>query len=60
MLDLGIDPVALPMVLAGHYVGVGAVSISVTNLTIIVAMVVAFVLALLLPFPKNHDDGNER
>jgi hypothetical protein len=36
---------------AGKYLDWGVVSISVTNLLIIVAMVVVFVLALLLPFP---------
>jgi hypothetical protein len=37
---------------AGRYVQWGAIQISVTNLVIILAMVLLFVLALLLPFPK--------
>lgn len=41
---------------AGDYVHWGVVSVSVTNLLIIVGMVVVFVLALLLPFPKPHED----
>jgi hypothetical protein len=41
---------------AGKYVTWGVVSISLTNLTIIVLMIVVFVLALLLPFPHG-DEG---
>lgn len=36
---------------AGTYLDWGVVHISVTNLTILLAMVVVFVLALVLPFP---------
>jgi len=36
---------------AGSYLHWGVISISTTNLLIIVAMVVLFVLAILLPFP---------
>ena len=43
---------------AGHYLHWGVISISLTNALIIVAMVVVFVLALLLPFP--HGDGGRR
>jgi hypothetical protein len=39
----------------GTYVHWGVVSISVTNLSIIVAMVVVFVLAILLPFPHHEE-----
>ena len=42
--------------LAGHYLHWWVVSISLTNLLIIVAMVVVFVLALLLPFPHRGSD----
>lgn len=38
----------------GRYIQWGVVSISVTNLFIIVATIVVFVLAVLLPFP--HQD----
>jgi hypothetical protein len=38
---------------AGKYITWGVVSISLTNLLIIVLMVVVFVLALLLPFPQG-------
>ena len=43
-------------VLAGRYLDWGVISVSVTNAAIIVAMVVVFVLALLLPFPHDRDD----
>jgi hypothetical protein len=36
---------------AGTYVHWGVVSISLTNLLILVAMIVVFVLALVVPFP---------
>lgn len=36
---------------AGRYLHWGVISISMTNLLIIVAMVVLFVLAIVLPFP---------
>jgi hypothetical protein len=39
---------------AGKYVTWGVVSISVTNLLIIVLMVVVFVVALVLPFPTER------
>lgn len=37
----------------GHYVHWGVVQISVANLVVIALMVVTFVVALLLPFPKG-------
>jgi hypothetical protein len=40
---------------AGRYLHWGVVSISMTNLLIIAAMVVLFVLAVLLPFPKAKE-----
>ena len=39
---------------AGTYVHWGVVSISLTNLLIIVGMIVVFVLALVIPFPGDH------
>jgi hypothetical protein len=36
---------------AGHYVHIGVIRISATNLIIIAAMVAVFVAAILLPFP---------
>jgi hypothetical protein len=50
-------PQFLLTTLAGRYLDWGVISISVTNAAIIVAMVVVFVLALLLPFP--HDSGDD-
>ena len=45
---------------SGHYVHVGVFTISVTNLLIVVAMIVVFVLALVLPFPGASDvDAHE-
>jgi hypothetical protein len=40
---------------AGTYIHWGVVSISLTNLLIIVAMILIFVLALVLPFPAARD-----
>jgi len=39
---------------AGKYLTWGVVSVSVTNLLIILLMVVVFVLALVVPFPQGH------
>ena len=42
----------------GHYVHWGVIQISVANLVVIGLMIVIFVAALLLPFPKgrrHHD-----
>ena len=47
---------------AGKYVSWGVVSISLTNLLVILAMVVIFVLALVIPFPHDHEsppDGGD-
>lgn len=41
---------------AGRYLHWGVVQISVTNLIIILAMIALFVLAIVLPFPKAHED----
>jgi hypothetical protein len=38
----------------GHYVHWGVIQISVANLVVIIVMVVIFVAALLLPFPKGR------
>jgi hypothetical protein len=40
-----------------YYLHWGVIQISLTNLLIIVAMVVIFVLALVLPFPGSRDDA---
>jgi len=42
---------------AGHYLHWGVVSISLTNFSIIVAMLVVFVLALIIPFGRHHQDS---
>ena len=42
---------------AGTYLDWGVVHISVTNLLIIVLMVVTFVAALLLPFPRGSESA---
>ena len=38
-----------------HYVHFGGLSISVANLVVIVLMIVVFALAVVAPFPKDHD-----
>jgi len=46
---------------AGRYISSGVIQISVTNLVIIAAMIVVFVLALVLPFPGRHrHDSSDR
>jgi hypothetical protein len=37
----------------GHYLHWGVIQISVANFVVIVAMIVVFVAALLVPFPKG-------
>jgi hypothetical protein len=37
----------------GHYVHWGVIQISWANLLVIIAMIVVFVAAILLPFPKG-------
>jgi hypothetical protein len=44
---------------AGHYVHWGVVSVSLTNLLIIVAMVVLFALALVVPFGAGRPDDRD-
>jgi hypothetical protein len=38
----------------GHYVHWGVIQISVANLVVIAVMILIFLLALLLPFPKGR------
>ena len=40
---------------AGKYLSWGVLSISLTNLVIILTMVVIFALAVVLPFPHDRD-----
>ena len=51
------DPLTLMAAPAASatYVGTGWVSISVPNLVVILAMILIFVLAIMLPFPKDRD-----
>jgi hypothetical protein len=44
---------------AGKYLSWGVVSISLTNLLVLVAMVVVFVLALVIPFPRGHESPSD-
>lgn len=53
-------PALLSTATSGSFIHVGVVSVSVTNLLIVVAMIVVFVLALVLPFPGSTDLGPER
>ena len=52
-------PVAGP-VDVGHYVSWGVVQISVTNLAIVAAMLVVFVVAVVMPFGRGREprDGD--
>lgn len=43
-------------VVASSFIHVGVVQISVANLIVILAMIVVFVLALVLPFPHGRSD----
>jgi len=45
---------------AGRYISWGVVSISLTNLLVIIGMVVVFGLALVIPFPRDHESPPER
>lgn len=37
----------------GHYLHWGFIEISVANLVVIILMIVIFILAILLPFPRH-------
>ena len=54
---LALSPLAAAVDLnhTGHYVHWGVVQMSVANLVVIGIMIVVFVAALLLPFPKPRD-----
>jgi len=41
----------------GHYLHWGFIQISVANLVVILLMIVVFILAILLPFPKRKRGG---
>ena len=49
------SPALLSAASSGTYVHMGVFNVSLTNLLIIVAMIVVFVLALVLPFPGSSD-----
>ncbi|HTJ67060.1 MAG TPA: hypothetical protein VL551_05980 [Actinospica sp.] len=38
----------------GHYLNWGVIQLSVANLVVVAVMVVIFLVALLLPFPKGR------
>ncbi len=42
---------------SGHYFHWGSIQISAANLVVIALMVVVFVLAILLPFPRHGRRG---
>ena len=44
---------------AGKYVSWGVVSISLTNLLVILGMIVVFVLALIIPFPRDRGESSD-
>ena len=41
----------------GHYIHWGFIQISVANFVVILLMIVVFVLAILLPFPRRKGGG---
>jgi hypothetical protein len=43
----------------GRYIHWGVIQISVTNLSIIAAMVVLFILAVIVPFPSGHHQDRD-
>jgi uncharacterized membrane protein len=49
-----------PMVAAGHYLHWGVISVSITNLIIVIAMLVLFGLALVVPFPGHRTTEHKR
>jgi hypothetical protein len=44
---------------AGRYIDWGVLSISLTNLSVIVGMIVIFILALVVPFPRGDVRENK-
>ncbi len=42
---------------SGHYIHWGFIQISVANFVVIILMVIVFVLAILLPFPRRKGGG---
>ena len=54
--EVPMDPIYLASVSdPATYVGWGWLSISIPNLIVILVMIVLFVLAIVLPFPKGRD-----
>ena len=45
---------------AGHYFHWGVISVSITNLLIVIAMLVLFGLALVVPFPGHRTTAHSR
>ena len=43
----------------GAYIDWGVIHISVTNLAVIGVMILLFVLALVVPFPRDHDKKSQ-
>ena len=41
----------------GHYIHWGFIQLSVANFVVILLMIVVFVLAILLPFPRRKGGG---
>jgi uncharacterized membrane protein len=46
--------------MAGTYIHWGVIQISVTNLVIILAMLVVFALAIVVPFRHGDEDDRDR
>jgi hypothetical protein len=52
--DMKAETLAVNLNHPGHYVHWGVIQISVANLVVIGLMIVIFVLAIVLPFPKGR------
>jgi hypothetical protein len=45
------------LIAQAHYLRMGVVQISMANLIVIVLMVITLVLALVVPFPRGHEES---
>lgn len=55
-----IGPLTTTAAPAGHYLTWGVISISVANALVIAVMLVAFALALVIPFGRRHASAAQR
>ena len=53
MAEALVDLVGTSLSGSGHYVSVGPIQISLANLVVICLMILVFVVALVVPFPRD-------